>query len=139
MCYYLADGIYPEWATLIIDISRPQTRKQKLFTRKHHEYRKDVERAFGVLQAKYAISKGLESRRPQIIMDCIVILHNMGIHYERNMNPLAIQDYVGAFEPRLDENRNVPAIRELIEKHQQIQSRQGHEQLKQNLMHHVWA
>jgi hypothetical protein len=52
MCYYLANGIYPEWATLITDISRPQTRQQKLFTRKHHEYRKYVEPAFGVLQAK---------------------------------------------------------------------------------------
>jgi hypothetical protein len=58
MGYYLADGIYPEWATLITDISRPQTRQQRLFTRKQHEYRKDVERAFGVLQAQYAICKG---------------------------------------------------------------------------------
>jgi hypothetical protein len=55
------------------------------------------------------------------------------------MNPFTIQDYVGASEPRLDENRNVLAIRELIEKHQQIQSRQGHEQQKQDLMHHVWT
>jgi hypothetical protein len=72
-------------------------------------------------------------------MDCIVLLYNMGIHYERNMNLLAIQDYVGASEPRLDDNRNAPAVRELIEKHKKIQSRQGHEQLKQDLTHHVWA
>jgi hypothetical protein len=143
MCYYLADGIYPEWATLITDISRPQTRQQKLFTRKHHEYRKDVERAFGVLQAKYAICKGPARLWSQgdlkYIMDCIVILHNMGIHYERNMNRLRIEDYVGASVPRLDENRNVPAVRELIDKHWQIQSRPGHHELKQDLMQHVWA
>jgi hypothetical protein len=58
MGYYLDGGIYPEWATLITDISCPQTRQQELFTQKQHEYRKDVERAFGVLQAKYAICKG---------------------------------------------------------------------------------
>jgi hypothetical protein len=136
MAYYLADGIYPEWATLITDISRPQTRQ-------HHEYRKDVERAFGAFQAKYVICKGPARLRSsedlKYIMDCIVILHDMGIHYERHMNPFTIQDYVGASEPHLDENRNVQAVRELIEKHQQIQSRQGHEQLKQDLMHHVWA
>jgi hypothetical protein len=114
-----------------------------LFTRKHHEYRKDVERAFGVLQAQYAICKGparLWSQEDlKYIMDCIVILHNMGIHYERNMNPLRIEDYVGASEPRLDSNRNVPAVRELIEKHLQIQSRPAHHELKQDLMQHVWA
>jgi hypothetical protein len=143
MGYYLADRIYPEWATLIIDISSPQTRQQKLFTQKQHEYRKDVERAFGVLQAKYAICKGparLWSQEDlKYIMNCIVILHNMGIHYERNMNALRVEDYEGASHPRLDNNRNVPAVRELIEKHRQIQSRPGHHQLKQDLMQHVWA
>jgi hypothetical protein len=52
---------------------------------------------------------------------------------------LRIEDYVGASEPRLDSNRNVPAVRELIEKHLQIQSRPAHHELKQDLMQHVWA
>jgi hypothetical protein len=140
---HLADRIYPEWATLITDISRPQTSQQQLFTRKHHEYRKDVERAFGVLQAQYAICKGparlWNQEDLKYIMDCIVILHNMSIHYERDMNPLRIEDYVGASKPQLDSNRNVPAVREFIDKHRQIQSRPCHLQLKQDLMHHVWA
>ena len=49
MGYYLADGIYPDWATLVKGISMPTSRKKKVFTTKVAEYRKDVERAFGVL------------------------------------------------------------------------------------------
>jgi hypothetical protein len=54
-----------------------------LFTRKQQEFRKDVERAFGVLQAKFQICKG-PSRfwYPEDIvdiMDCVVILHNMAL------------------------------------------------------------
>ena len=109
------------------DIRKPQSRKQKLFTAKQHEYRKDVERAFGVLQAKYAICKGpsrlWKHEDLKYIMDCIVILHKMGIRYERNLNQLRIEDYEGASVPRLDANRNVPEVRQLIAKHRQIQSR----------------
>ncbi|XP_021837079.2 uncharacterized protein [Spinacia oleracea] len=55
MGYYLTDGIYPKWATFIPAIKHPQTGKHKLFTKKQESYRKDVERVFGVLQARFAI------------------------------------------------------------------------------------
>jgi hypothetical protein len=51
MGYYLADP----WATLISGISSPQSNKHKHFALKQVEYQKDVEHAFGVLQAKYPI------------------------------------------------------------------------------------
>jgi hypothetical protein len=89
MRYYLADGIYPPWATLISGIPQLQSTKQKYFTIKQCEYRKDVERSFGVLQAKYAIMKG-PTRQWSVedlkyIVDCVIILHNMGIMYESGM------------------------------------------------------
>jgi hypothetical protein len=52
MGYYLADGIYPEWATLVKGVHCPITDEQKFFTLKQAECRKDVERVFGVLQAR---------------------------------------------------------------------------------------
>ena len=58
MCYYLTNGIYPEWATFVKTISRPQGEKRKLFSKYQESQRKDVERAFGVLQSRFAIVRG---------------------------------------------------------------------------------
>jgi len=52
MGYYLTDGIYPKYATLIQSISEPRGPKHKHFAKMQEAYRKDVERAFGVLQAQ---------------------------------------------------------------------------------------
>jgi hypothetical protein len=74
-----------------------------------------VDRTFGVLQAKYAIMKGPARKWNPValkyIFDFVIILHNMGIDYEKGMGELRIEDYDDAATPRLDPNRNVPKIR----------------------------
>jgi hypothetical protein len=62
----------------------------------------------------------------------------MGIDYEKVMEELRIEDYDDATRLRLDPNRNVPEIHQLIAWHHQIQSRQVNEQLKADLIEHVW-
>ncbi|XP_018470894.1 uncharacterized protein LOC108842468 [Raphanus sativus] len=57
LAYYLTDGIYPKWATFIQSIRLPQTPKHSKFATTQESVRKDVERAFGVLQSRFAIVK----------------------------------------------------------------------------------
>jgi len=141
MGYYLADGIYPDWATLVKGVHEPVNEQQKLFTLKQSEYRKDVERAFGVLQAKFKIVKGparfwyVEDLR--YMMTCCVILHNMAVEDERGLPQATIQDYENATELELLP-KNMPTIAQLIENHKKIESREVHCRLQQDLMEHVW-
>ena len=53
--YYLADGIYPKWATFVKTISEPRGPAKSHFASRQESCRKDVERAFGVLQSRFAI------------------------------------------------------------------------------------
>ncbi|XP_047340002.1 uncharacterized protein LOC124943551 [Impatiens glandulifera] len=91
MGYYLADGIYPPWATFVKSIPLPMNRKTKHFTAAQESARKDVERAFGVLQARFAIVRGParyfdRDTLNKIMMACI-IMHNMIVEDKRELHP----------------------------------------------------
>nr|GEZ86826.1 hypothetical protein [Tanacetum cinerariifolium] len=64
MAYYLTDCIYPSWAAFVKSITSPQLRKHKLFAQQQEAVRKDVEREFGVLQARFAFL-----RHPCLVWD----------------------------------------------------------------------
>ncbi|KAK1616883.1 hypothetical protein QYE76_022400 [Lolium multiflorum] len=53
--YYLADGIYPPWATLVKTIRKPNSEQEARFAKEQEAARKDVERAFDILQSRWAI------------------------------------------------------------------------------------
>ncbi|GJZ64050.1 ALP1-like protein isoform X1, partial [Tanacetum coccineum] len=48
--YYLADGIYPQWAAFVKSSMVARDERNAVFKRRQESARKDVERAFGVLQ-----------------------------------------------------------------------------------------
>nr|GEU33830.1 ribosomal protein [Tanacetum cinerariifolium] len=50
--YYLADGIYPRWASFVKSFTIARDEKCAVFKRRQEGARKDVERAFGVLQGQ---------------------------------------------------------------------------------------
>jgi hypothetical protein len=54
--YYLANGIYPKWATFVKTISSPVLPKEVEFVKAQEGCRKDIERAFGVLQQRFGYS-----------------------------------------------------------------------------------
>ncbi|KAM1666470.1 hypothetical protein ACFX14_045737 [Malus domestica] len=102
--YYLADGIYPRWETFVKTVPRPRSAKEKHFASCQEGCRKDVERCFGILQARWAIVRGVarmfdvESLR-SIMMTC-VILHNMIVEDEFDY------DAVDEYEPEPDTMNN---------------------------------
>lgn len=88
MGYYLADGIYPEWAAFVKTFKLPQYEKHKLFAQKQESTRKDIECAFGVLQSRFAIiripARMWKKRTLGEIMYACIILHNMIVEDERD-------------------------------------------------------
>ncbi|KAL5191210.1 hypothetical protein HKD37_04G010506 [Glycine soja] len=56
--YYLANGVYRDWVTLVKTIHMPQGEKIKLFAKCQELARKDVDRAFSVLKSRFAIICG---------------------------------------------------------------------------------
>jgi len=86
MGYYLADGIYPSWATLVKSITLPMGNKRQYFAKAQEAARKMVERAFGVLQSRFAIVRGparfWDIETLALIMRACVIMHNMIVEDE---------------------------------------------------------
>ena len=99
MCYYLAYGIYPSWATFVKTIPEPQGNKNNFFALAQESCRKDDERAFGVLQARFAIVRGpghfWDDDTLSLIMRACVIMHNMIIEDERDEEDDFNYDVVG--------------------------------------------
>ncbi|RWR93167.1 putative nuclease HARBI1 [Cinnamomum micranthum f. kanehirae] len=88
--YFLADGIYPSWATFVKTIPCPNGPKATNFAAVQESARKNVERAFGVLQARFSIVRGparfWDRQTLQHIMKACIIMHNMIIEDERDQS-----------------------------------------------------
>ncbi|CAL8169178.1 unnamed protein product [Prunus armeniaca] len=94
--YYLADDIYPRWTTFVKSIPNPRSQKQKLFSTYQEGYRKDVERCFGIIQARWLIIRGAarmfdEEILISIMITCI-ILHNMIVEDEYDYDALEVYE-----------------------------------------------
>jgi len=55
MLYYLVDGTYPRFAFFLAPYPNPQTPEQRTFNRLQEALRKDVERLFGILTARFHV------------------------------------------------------------------------------------
>ena len=86
MSYYLVDEIYPRWPIFVKTIRCPTYPKKIYFAQRQEAARKDVERAFGVLQARWAAVKGptwlwYDDCIADVMYACI-IMHNMIVENE---------------------------------------------------------
>ncbi|XP_062198783.1 uncharacterized protein LOC133901424 [Phragmites australis] len=142
MGYYLGDGIYPEWATIVKAIPAPRGNKSIHFSAMQAALRKDVERAFGVLQSRFAIVRGparvWDQSTLHNIMTACVIMHNMIIEDERGTaSPVQVFDFMG--EPTQVHRSGDEGILHYVETTQAIRNRAVHRQLRADLVEHLWS
>jgi hypothetical protein len=88
--YLLTDSIYLEWSCFLQTIHEPQDEKRAHFAKMQEWAWKDVERAFGMLQQRWAMVKN-PCRQWDLdtimdIMMCCIILHNMIIEDKQGLD-----------------------------------------------------
>lgn len=110
---------------------------------RHEACRKDVERAFGVLQAQFAIIRyrALSWSRNQMweVMQACVIMHNMIIEDDCKNHA---RTHVGPYEcegPLAEVDHELPAdFTDFLAMHAEIRDNNIHEQLQNDLVEHMW-
>ncbi|XP_074374034.1 uncharacterized protein LOC141714413 [Apium graveolens] len=128
-------------------IPHPQGEKRKLFSKYQESQQKDVERACGVLQSRFAIVRGpthfWDKADLERIMRACIIIYNMIVEDERDtyatrFGPLPTYDDAtnGLSEPNLGEKPSVP-YETYIQNSMQIRDRQTHRQLQNDLVEYI--
>ncbi|KAL9229942.1 hypothetical protein vseg_005354 [Gypsophila vaccaria] len=103
--------------------------------------RKDVERAFGVLQARWGIVRNAarfwDRANLKEIMYACIILHNMIVENEG--------DQIANFVPDTDEGPSIPynqgsieEFRSTLQRRADVRDRDTHHQLREDLVEHIW-
>jgi len=144
--YYLADGIYPEWAAFVKSIRAPQSAEHKLFSEHQAGARKDVECAFGILQSRFCIVRRLarlyEQGDLENIMLACIILHNMIIEDEKDIEDdsfdLNEETTMSTVQPSTITQGHDPAMEEVLRRDTKIHDCEAHRQLQSDLIDHIW-
>ncbi|CAL2279120.1 unnamed protein product [Prunus armeniaca] len=158
--YYLANGIYPRWTTFVKSIPNPCSQKQRLFASYQEGYIKDVERCFGILQARWLIIQGAARMFNEEVLKSImmtyIILHNMIVEdeYDYNaaevykldpMNTALTRIYerpMGPSEEPLEQDllvRDDRFMTRMLDRYTNMQSSYIHERRQVDLMKHLWV
>ncbi|XP_076917170.1 uncharacterized protein LOC143577131 [Bidens hawaiensis] len=139
--YYLADGIYPEWSTLVKSFKYPHTDEAEAFKKHHESARKDVERAFRVLQSRWHIIKGhariWSIKTISYIMFACIILHNVIVHDEGEF----VTNWTDEVEVDVQLSISGPseAFAQRMERYKHLRNKDVHHILRHDLVQHICA
>ena len=136
--YLLTDGIYPPWSCFVRPIHQPQGEMKKHFTKMQEGVRKDVERAFGILQARWEIIKNpirhWDLGTISDIMLACIIMHNMIIENKHGLEVENLYD-----RPLQDGHMQREfTYYELEARIREIEDSSSHLALQNDLTDHLW-
>ncbi|KAJ0394786.1 hypothetical protein ATCC90586_007854 [Pythium insidiosum] len=140
-CYLLCDGIYPSWSVFMKTISHPSCQKTKLFAKKQESVRKDVERCFGVLQARFDIVNtpgrfwSVDVLRS--IWKACVVMHNMIIEDDELTG--TSDDIRDEAAPAQSTARSPMAFDQFLTQLGPIQDETKDAALQSDLVEHMWT
>ncbi|GKC45403.1 ALP1-like protein isoform X1 [Tanacetum coccineum] len=138
--YYLANGIYPQWATFVKSFTVANDAKHAYFKKRQEGARKDVERAFGVLQGHWGIirqpARSYHVNTIRRVMYSCIILHNMILKDQK----MAVFDWneVYANPSRNMQRTWIERCETQRRKNKEMRDRDTHLSLQLNLMEHIW-
>jgi hypothetical protein len=138
--YLLVDGIYPPWSCFVQTIHLPPDKKRAYFSSRQEAVRKDVERCFGVLQARFAIIKN-PSRHWNVdfisnIMFTCCILYNMILEDEQDVEGL--EDIIAELQQDAEPLNRGLSFQELLAGTIELENRDTHFNLRGDLIEHLW-
>jgi hypothetical protein len=106
--FFLVDGIYPRYTRFVKGMREPILEEDKRFTKWQESARKDIERAFGVLQCKFkAIAYPIHFMDLRCVYNmaaCCLIMHNMGVQ-ERVM-----ESCTARYDPSVEADPEVEVV-----------------------------
>ncbi|XP_073038077.1 uncharacterized protein [Primulina eburnea] len=133
---------HPKWSTIMQTIRDTLGPKKRYFLMKQETCKKDVERAFGVLQSRFAIvaSPARPWRKNDLhyIMKSCIIMHNMIIEDERDLGA-PIEDAMEAPTPDVEMvvNEENDRFQEFLFRYKKIKNRDAHYELRNTLIEHL--
>jgi hypothetical protein len=130
--FFLVDGIYPPWSRFVKGIKEPVYYGERKFTQWQESARKDIERAFGVLQLKFQfMARPVLMHKLSTIRDRVgtcIILHNMCVS-DRVMGDVNAR-YRADFSVELEEDEIVEQPDDLEEVQNRADVEGLHEAIK---------
>ncbi|XP_071714450.1 uncharacterized protein [Rutidosis leptorrhynchoides] len=138
--YYLADEIYPSWASFVKEFSSVVDARRKYFTKKQSTARKDVEKTFGILQDRWGIlrqpARAYSVNAIKRIMYGCIILHNMIVE-DNDFNIAKNKSYYMPVN-NLQGSTWYERCDVYAEKSKELRDKDEHEYLRHTLVSHLW-
>jgi hypothetical protein len=138
---YTADGIYLAWSTFLKTIRLPANKAEARFAKGPEACSKDVERAFGLLQSRWAIvrhpAKTWSHETMWEVMIACVAMHNMIVEYER-VGCLFDEGWESEGENVAPHPRPPANLVDFLAVQHEMRDKATHIHLQKDLAQHMW-